>query len=87
MPDVLMHTRDIERHYAVERALADLLRKASRSERLTLYSELYNELFKSVPDHPQVTAHKTPEATASETARQFGILCPFLTGWPDRACA
>jgi ubiquinone/menaquinone biosynthesis C-methylase UbiE len=79
MPDVLMHTRDIKRHYAVERALADRLRKAGRSERLTLYSELYNELFKSVPDHPQVTAHKTPEATASETARQFGILCPFLT--------
>ena len=79
MPDVLMHTRDIKRHYAVERALADRLRKAGRSERLTLYAELYNELFKSVPDHPQVTAHTTPEATASETARQFGILCPFLT--------
>jgi SAM-dependent methyltransferase len=79
MPDVQMHTRDIKRHYAVERALADRLRKASRSERLTLYSELYNELFASVPDHPQVRAHETPEATASETARQFGILSPFLT--------
>src|ERR1700727_3388751 len=79
MLNILMQARDIERHYAVERALADRLLKASRSERLRLYSELYNELFKSVPDHPQVTAHETPEATASETARQFGILSPFLT--------
>src|ERR1700727_2823142 len=79
MLNILMQARDIERHYAVERALADRLLKASRSERLRLYSELYNELFASLPDHPQVTAHETPEATASETARQFGILCPFLT--------
>jgi hypothetical protein len=65
MPDVLMHTRDVKRHYAVERALADRWRKASSSERLTL--------------HPRVTAHETREATASETACQFGILRPFLT--------
>ena len=40
---MLLRTRDIKRHYEVERALADRLRKASRSERLTLYTELYNE--------------------------------------------
>jgi hypothetical protein len=55
MPDVLMHTRDIKRHYAVERALADRLRKASRSERL------------KVTEHetPEATASETARSLES----------------------
>jgi ubiquinone/menaquinone biosynthesis C-methylase UbiE len=52
-------TRPPERliaHYELERRLADRLRAASREERSRLYSEVYSELFESLPDHPQKTA-------------------------------
>lgn len=40
-------------HYELERKLSDRLRQASREERVALYPRLYNELFASLPDHPQ----------------------------------
>lgn len=75
---MLKPVRDIQRHYEIERTLADRLRRASRAERLTLYTAVYNELFQTIPDHPQLTAFDTPEAMAWEAARQFGIVRPFL---------
>ncbi|MDA9397626.1 class I SAM-dependent methyltransferase [Bradyrhizobium sp. CCBAU 45389] len=52
-------TRSPERliaHYELERRLADRLRAAGRDERSRLYTEVYSELFNSLPDHPQKTA-------------------------------
>jgi ubiquinone/menaquinone biosynthesis C-methylase UbiE len=43
-------------HYELERRLADRLRAAGRDERSRLYTEVYAELFDSLPDHPQKTA-------------------------------
>jgi SAM-dependent methyltransferase len=45
----------VQRHYVIERELADRLRNSTRSERLHLYQELYDLLFQRVPDHPMVT--------------------------------
>jgi SAM-dependent methyltransferase len=45
---------EIRAHYEVERELADRLRSATRSERRTLYSALYDELFQRVGSHPQL---------------------------------
>lgn len=63
---------------ASEPVLADRLRRATRTERLGLYTTVYNELFQSLPDHPQLAALDTPEAMAREASRQFGIVRPFL---------
>lgn len=52
-------TRD---HYLVERDLADRLRRAPRPERLRLYRDVYDELFRRVPDHPQLVARDDAEA-------------------------
>ena len=41
-------------HYLIEKRLANQLREATKSERSYLYSSLYDELFKQVPDHPQI---------------------------------
>ena len=60
--------RTIERirfHYEIEKALAARLRTAPKAERRRLYSELYDELFKRVPDHPQTVAK---DATAQREA-------------------
>jgi len=43
---------DIEHHYRIEIELADRLRSAPPSERLGLYGEVYDELYRRVPNHP-----------------------------------
>lgn len=60
----------IRRHYEIERELADRLRQASRGERGRLYGEVYDELFRRVPDHPQLQRKTEPDrqAVASQIA-------------------
>jgi SAM-dependent methyltransferase len=41
-------------HYLIERELADRLRRSTREERRFLYRELYDELFRRVPYHPEL---------------------------------
>jgi SAM-dependent methyltransferase len=53
-----MPSRTIDRvrdHYLIERKLADRLRDAPEDQRSTVYGEVYDELFRSVPDHPQLS--------------------------------
>jgi ubiquinone/menaquinone biosynthesis C-methylase UbiE len=45
----------IEEHYELETALADRLRHSTREERKRLYSESYDELFRRIPHHSQLT--------------------------------
>jgi len=69
---------ELRQHYDVERELADRLRNATKEERRTLYSEVYDELFKRVPLHPQHTNHASPERLAADIAEKMEILAPFL---------
>ena len=47
----------LRRHYEVEKALADCLRRTtSREDRAKLYETMYDTLFAAVPDHPRLTA-------------------------------
>lgn len=48
-------TDRIIEHYTIERKLADRLRAAPPDQRTKVYGEVYDELFKSVPDHPQLS--------------------------------
>lgn len=71
--------RSVERlraHYEVERELAQMLLDSNADERRRLYAEVYDELFRRVPDHPMLTAGA--EARASRTAAQLRLLRPFL---------
>lgn len=81
MPVTVIETRtreELRQHYDVERELADRLRNASKDERRTLYAEVYDELFKRVPLHPQHTNHASPERLAADIAEKMEILAPFL---------
>lgn len=69
----------LRQHYEVERELADRLRRAAREERRTLYSEVYDELFKRVPLHPQHTNKSSPERLAADVREKMEILAPFLS--------
>ncbi|MGA1289130.1 MAG: class I SAM-dependent methyltransferase [Rubrivivax sp.] len=66
-------------HYDIERELADRLRDAPASERRRLYATLYDELFRRVPDHPQLTSHGTVPAREREVDAQMRLLGRFLT--------
>jgi glycosyltransferase involved in cell wall biosynthesis/ubiquinone/menaquinone biosynthesis C-methylase UbiE len=68
----------LRRHYQVERMLADKLRNASREERQRLYSEVYDDLFRLVPDHPQRRRKADPRVQAQRVRRQLMYLQPFL---------
>lgn len=74
----------IRQHYEVEKELAGRLRQAPRQERRLLYAALYDELFRRVPQHPQLTRKKSPTDTARAVAEQMKLLGPFLTG--DTVC-
>jgi SAM-dependent methyltransferase len=63
-------------HYKVECRLADRLRRASPQERLALYGPLYNELFTSIPDHPQLTRPR--ESASLRVARQLRNVLPYV---------
>jgi len=74
-------TRSAERlrqHYLVERQLADRLRQAGASERAALYSAVYDELFRRVPDHPQLTRKGSPAAQEHAVATRLQLLARFL---------
>jgi ubiquinone/menaquinone biosynthesis C-methylase UbiE len=71
-------TRPPERliaHYELERRLADRLRAARRDERSQLYTEVYSELFNSLPDHPQKTA---VGSRTDRIAKQVRLLKPLM---------
>src|SRR4051812_39215304 len=57
-------------HYVLERALSDRLRNTAREARPKIYRKVYEELFTSLPDHPQRRPHVAPpNRVATELAR------------------
>ena len=65
-------------HYLVERELADRLRAATAAERPRLYSAVYDELYRRVPDHPQLTRKADPDSQREAVALKLRLLSPFL---------
>jgi len=65
-------------HYLIEKELADKLRSATRDERSYLYSDLYNELYRRVPSHPQLTRKKSKIESDEVVESQLKLLRRFL---------
>jgi len=70
----------IREHYAVEVALADQLRASSKEARLSgnLYTILYDELYRRVPHHQQLTRKASAAGTAKALEWQYGMVARFL---------
>jgi len=68
----------LREHYEVERELADRLRRSRKEDRATLYSAVYNELFRRVPHHPQRTRTWNAEAVATIIQEKLLLLSAFL---------
>jgi len=76
-------TRPIENiiaQYEYEREMAHRIRHATREERLSLYGEVYDTLYKSFPDHPGLAKRNTAERM-QQLRPLFERIRPLLT--PD----
>jgi SAM-dependent methyltransferase len=71
-PEQLRH------HYEIERELADRLRTAPTEDRTHLYSEVYDELFRSVPDHPQLVWKADPSIRSARVEKHLDTIGRFL---------
>ena len=67
----------IRGHYVIERELAERLRRAPREARAALYPQVYDELFRRVPHHPQLARQRDP-AERARRARKIGQQLRFL---------
>jgi SAM-dependent methyltransferase len=72
--DVVQTASQLQEHYEIERSLAQRLKSASRDERRVLYTELYDELFRRVPHHPQLTERASIATRRSAAQRQASFL-------------
>jgi len=68
----------LREHYEIEKKLASRLRNASRQERGYLYASLYDELYRRVPSHPQLTRKSSPQEKASAVSKEIKFVKPFL---------
>jgi len=79
IPNHEKRSRDqLEQQYRVERELGDRLRAANKSERRSLYTQVYDELFERVKHHPQLTRKVDDEGRRRRAEAQFRTLEPFL---------
>lgn len=65
-------------HFEIERELAARLREASLGERRVLYGAVYDELFRRVPDHPQLLQRASADDRQRDVEGQMQLLGRFL---------
>ena len=68
----------IRQHYLIEKELATRLRTATRAERRHLYTEVYDELFRRVPDHPQLALKLNEKLRRRTSAERLELLKSYL---------
>jgi SAM-dependent methyltransferase len=66
------------RHYELEKRLADRLRRATSEERKGLYSQVYDELYRSLPEHPGNLQKLNPEIAAASVRSSLRFVEPYL---------
>lgn len=70
--------KQLREHYEIEKKLANRLINSSRKERRYLYTTLYDELFRRVTHHPQLTRKKDSKSRFVSIYRQMTLLKNFL---------
>lgn len=82
------HDRTVEqlwRHYQVEKALAEQLKRADRAARRAIYDRMYDELFERVRDHPRLTRPADAARTDRNSRNKLQLLRRLLR--PDMTIA
>lgn len=68
----------LREHYEVEKGLAERLRDSTKEARKYLYTTLYDELFRVIPHHPQLTRKVDAEAVAWVVQQRMQLLRKVL---------
>jgi SAM-dependent methyltransferase len=68
----------IKEHYQIEKELASKLRNSGKEERRHLYNDLYDELFKQVPNHPSLSRKADVDVSAQEVSRKMRLVSKYL---------
>ncbi|HEY2841733.1 MAG TPA: class I SAM-dependent methyltransferase [Pirellulales bacterium] len=68
----------LREHYEIEKELANRLRSATKEQRRTLFGEVYDEMLRRVPTHPQLMQKASPEAKARAVRRQYEFAKRFV---------
>jgi SAM-dependent methyltransferase len=76
--DEIRTPEELYEHYLIERDLAGQLRNSTRDQRRTLYSAVYNDLFRRLPNHPQLTRVTSPETMQKIIGGKIRLLSGFL---------
>jgi SAM-dependent methyltransferase len=71
---------DLEQIYRVEVEQADKLRRAPAAERKQLYSAVYEEYFRKLPFHPQLTIKHNEAARQARVDYQLRQILPLIKG-------
>jgi SAM-dependent methyltransferase len=77
-PTSTRSTADVEQQYRVEVELAERLRSAPRAQRLGLYGAVYDELFRRVPTHSQLTRKVSDAERRAAIGLRMSSLRRFL---------
>lgn len=78
-----MQTRsELRAHFEIERELAAKLKSSAKESRSTLYKDVYDELFRRVPHHPQLTERESGKTRALRAARQVKFLLGLTSSRP-----
>jgi SAM-dependent methyltransferase len=74
----LRSTEELRQQYEIEKELANRLRHSRRDERAAMYTQVYDELFRRVPKHPQWTKQNTAHREL-QLEGHIRLLRPYLT--------
>lgn len=77
-----MQLRSPERirvHYELEKALANKLKSAPVHERSLIYGQVYDQLFREIYDHPQLTNKESVAVRSRAVAHQIRFLKRFIS--------
>jgi SAM-dependent methyltransferase len=68
----------VREHYEIEKALAAQLRAGTPDERKRLYGRVYDEMYRRLPHHPQLTRKVSAEETRRSVSQQLSFLDRFI---------
>ena len=74
-------TRKLEQikdHYDLEKELANKLRNSDKEMRKVLYTELYDQLFQQVPEHPTVVKKNDLNLRCKHVSQQMALIKKFI---------
>jgi SAM-dependent methyltransferase len=66
------------KHYLVEKAIADRLKRSTPQQRKLIFESMYDELFEKVPDHPRLVRSHDHALTALASKQKLAVVSRFL---------